>query len=176
VPEPSAEGERPLPFQGLYRALVASVWSGGSVRHTGAFWFPIPVSDFWQLIEDFERYQERWPWLETFTADQDGLVAGNVLRATILPPVPLRIRIQVRFHSCQRLASTEASITGDLCGHASLSFDEHGGGTRVRADWTLAAASAPVRVLMRVARPLVAWGHDRVVDLAVTGLGGTTSV
>lgn len=150
------------------------MWSGATVHYSEAFWFPIRVDDFWQLIEDFERYQERWPWLEAFTADQDGLVAGNVLRATILPPVPLRVRIQVCFHSCQRLSLTEAGITGDLQGHASLSFDEHNGGTRVRADWTLEPASKSVRLATRVARPLVRWGHDRVVDMAVTGLGGTS--
>lgn len=156
----------------LYRALVASVWSGATVHYTGAFWFPIRLEDFWQLIEDFDRYQEWWPWLEAFTADQDGLVAGNVLRATILPPVPLRIRIQVRFHRCQWQSLTEASITGDLRGHASLSFDEQRGGTRVRAVWTLVPASKAVRVATRVARPLIGWGHDRVVDMAVTGIGG----
>lgn len=151
---------------------MASVWSGATVHYTGAFWFPFPVDDFWQLIEDFDQYQERSPWLETFTADQDGLVAGNVLRATILPPVPLRLRIQVRFHSCQRLSFTDASITGDMRGHASLSFDEKRGGTRVRADWTLEPVSNAVRVATRLARPLVGWGHDRVVAMAVSGIGG----
>jgi hypothetical protein len=65
---------------------------------------------------------------------------------------------------------TEAHIDGDLRGHASLSFDELRGGTRVRAAWTLEAASAPMRVASRVARPLARWGHDRVVEMAVTGI------
>jgi hypothetical protein len=147
-----------------------SAWSGAAIHYTGEFWFPIHVHDFWQLIEDFDRYQEWWPWLQEFTTDRDGLVTGNVLRATVVPPVPYRLRLEVRFDSCQRLTVTEATIAGDLRGHASLSFDELRGGTCVRAAWTLEAASAPMRLAARVARPVVRWGHDRVVDMAVTGI------
>jgi carbon monoxide dehydrogenase subunit G len=146
-----------------------SAWSGAVVDYTGEFWFPVQIDDFWQLIEDFDRYQQWWPWLQEFTTERAGLVAGNVLRVTVVPPVPYRVRLHVRFDSCRRLSLTEATIAGDLRGHASLSFDEVRGGTRVRATWTLEAASTPMRVAARVARPVVRWGHDRVVEMAVTG-------
>jgi hypothetical protein len=147
------------------------VWSGAVVRYTGEFWFPVQIDAFWQLIEGFDHYQEWWPWLHELTTDRAGLVEGNVLAATVVPPIPYRIRLQVHFQRCERPSLTEATIAGDLSGQATLSFDEVRGGTRVRAAWTLQAASAPMRVAARVARPLVRWGHDRVVEMAVADIG-----
>jgi carbon monoxide dehydrogenase subunit G len=147
------------------------VWSGAAVHYAGEFWFAVPLDAFWQLIENFDQYQEWWPWLHELTTDRAGLVEGTVLTATVMPPIPYRIRLQVQFQTCERPSLTEATIAGDLRGHATLSFDQLRGGTRVRASWTLQAASAPMRVAARVARPLVRWGHDRVVEMAVTDIG-----
>jgi len=147
-----------------------SVWSGSVVHYTGEFWIALPAAEFWQVIEDFEQYQEWWPWLDGFSSDQPGLVAGNVLQATVVPPVPYRVRLSVRFESCERPSLAVATISGDLRGRASLSFDERRGGTRVRADWTLDAATTTMRIAAKVARPLMRWGHDRVVEMAVAGI------
>ena len=147
-----------------------SVWSGAALHYTGEFWFPVQIDDFWRLIENFDQYQAWWPWLQAFGADRAGLVSGNILTGTIVPPVPYRIRLQARLRTCERPSLTEASITGDLRGHASLSFDELRGGTRVQAAWTLEMASTPMRIAARVARPLARWGHDRVVEMAVSGI------
>lgn len=147
-----------------------AVWSGSVIHYTGEFWFPVQIEEFWRLIEGFDQYQQWWPWLQEFATERAGLVDGNVLSATVVPPIPYRLRLQVHFQSCQRLSSTEATISGDLRGHASLSFDELRGGTRVRAAWALAAASAPMRAAARMARPLARWGHDRVVEMAVADL------
>lgn len=147
-----------------------SAWSRASVHYTGEFWFPADLGDFWRLIEDFDRYEDWWPWLEAFSTETVGLVAGNVLQGTVVPPIPYRLHLQVRLHSCRRLAWTLATIEGDLRGDAAMYFDEVDGGTRVRAEWTLHMASAPLRVAVTVARPVVRWGHDRVVEMAVGGI------
>lgn len=147
-----------------------SVWSGSVVHYTGEFWIALPADEFWQVIEDFEQFQEWWPWLEGLISDRPGIVAGNVLRATIVPPVPYSVRLRVRFEACERPSLAVATISGDLRGRASLSFDEQSGGTRVRAAWTLDAASTAMRVAAKVARPLMRWGHDRVVEMAVAGI------
>ena len=147
-----------------------STWSSEGVRYAGEFWFPVPVEDFWRMIEDFDRYPEWWPWLRDFRTDTAGLVDGNVLRGTIVPPVPYRLHLQVRLYSCVRLSVTKATLGGDLGGQASMFFDEVHGATRVRVEWTLQMASAPMRLAARVARPLVLWGHDRVVEMAVAGI------
>ena len=147
-----------------------SVWSGSVVHYIGEFWVAVPAAELWQMIETIERYQEWWPWLEGLSSQRPGLVAGNVLRATVVPPVPYRVRLQVRFESCERPSLAVATVSGDLRGPASLSFVEQAGGTRVRAEWTLDAASTTMRVAAKVARPLMRWAHDRVVEMAVTGI------
>jgi hypothetical protein len=147
-----------------------SAWSGGGIRYAGEFWVPVPVEDFWRTIEDFDSYQVWWPWLRDFGAGEAGLVDGNVLRGTVVPPIPYRFRLEVRLHSCERLVVTKAILAGDLTGDATMLFDEVRGGTRVRVEWTLLMASAPMRVAARVARPLVLWGHDRIVEMAVADI------
>jgi hypothetical protein len=149
-----------------------SVWSAGGIRYAGEFWFPVPVEDFWRTIEDFDSYQVWWTWLRDFRTDTAGLVDGNVLHGTVVPPLPYRFRLEVRLHSCERLSVTKATLAGDLTGAATMHFEEVQGGTRVRVEWTLLRASTPMRVAARVARPLVLWGHDRVVEMAVAGIAG----
>jgi len=153
-----------------------SAWSAGAIRYAGEFWFPVPVEDFWRTIEDFGSYQMWWPWLRDFHTDGPGLVDGNVLHGTVVPPIPYRFRLEVRLHSCKRLVVTKAILTGDLAGDATMLFDEVRGGTRVRVEWTLLMASKPMRVAARVARPLVLWGHDRMVEIAVAGIAGRLPV
>jgi len=147
-----------------------STWSDGRIRYAGEFWFPAALEDFWRAIEDFDRYQVRWPWLREFRTDASGLVDGNVLRGTIVPPIPYRLHLQVRLHSCERLSVTKADLGGDLGGDATMYFDELEGGTRVRVQWTLLMATAPMRMAALVARPLLLWGHDRIVEMAVAGI------
>src|SRR3954462_4528348 len=93
-----------------------STWSSDGIRYTGEFWFPVPVEHFWRAIEDFDRYPEWWPWLHDFRTDTGGLVDGNILRGTVAPPIPYRVHLQVRLHSCVRLSVTKATLGGDLGG------------------------------------------------------------
>jgi hypothetical protein len=72
-------------------------------------------------------------------------VTGDVLHGTVIPPVPYRLRLDVRLQQCDRPRLIEAAIDGDVRGQAAL------------------------RVAARVAYPLMRWGHDRVVDMAVAG-------
>ena len=151
-------------------AAGRSTWSAGGIRYAGEFWFPAPVEDFWRTIESFDSYRTWWPWLREFRTDNAGLVDGNVLRGTVVPPFPWPFRLEVRLHSCQRLSVTKAELAGDVRGEAAMYFSEHDGGTRVRVVWTLFMVSAPMRMAARVARPLVLWGHDRVVEMTVAAL------
>ncbi len=48
-------------------------------------------------------------------------------------------------------------------------WQEAGSGTRVAVAWSVEMRSAPLRVAARVAYPLMRWGHDRVVEMAVSG-------
>jgi len=44
-----------------------------------------------------------------------------------------------------------------------------GGGARVAVTWSLEIRSVPLRLAACAAYPVMRWGHDRVVDMAVSG-------
>jgi hypothetical protein len=123
----------------------------------------------WAIIERFDLYQSWWAWLAGFRADEGGLVPGNVLHGTVIPPVPYRLRLEVRLRRCDRPRLIEATISGDLRGRAALRLEAAGDGTSAEMQWSLQMHSAPLRVAAHVAYPLVRRGHDRVVDMAVAG-------
>ena len=110
-----------------------------------------------------------WAWLREFRADQAGLAAGNVLHGTVVPPVPCRLRLDVRLQRCDRPRTVEAAVDGDLRGQAVLRLADAGGGTRVAVAWSLEMRSVPLRLAARAADPVMRWGHDRVVAMAVSG-------
>lgn len=147
--------------------------------YRGVFWFPVAPNDLWATIERFDRFESWWAWLHDFGADGDGLVAGNVLHCTVVPPVPHRLRLDVRLEAALRPHVVEATIGGDVRGSAVMRLEPVDDGTRVTAVWSLEMTRRPLRIAALIAYPLMRWGHDRVVDMAVAGfrqqaLGGIT--
>jgi hypothetical protein len=139
------------------------------VDYRGEFWFPVSPPQLWATIERFEQFEWWWGWLADFRADGSGLVDGNVLHGTVIPPVPYRLRLKITLQRCDRPRLVEAAVGGDLSGQAVLRLAEAAGGTRVAMAWSVEMRSAPLRVAARVAYPLMRWAHDRVVDMAVSG-------
>ncbi len=114
------------------------------IEYQASFWFPVNPSQMWAIIERFDRFESWWPWLAEFRADDGGLVTGNVLRGMVIPPVPYRLRLDVRLQRCDRPQLIEAMIDGDLRGRAALRLRRgrrHAGrGGVVAADAQCAAA------------------------------------
>jgi hypothetical protein len=139
------------------------------VEYQASFWFPATPPQMWAIIERFDLFESWWPWLADLRADEGGLVPGNVLHGTVIPPVPYRLRLEVRLRRCDRPRLIEATIGGDLRGRAALRLEAAGDGTSAEVEWSLQMHSAPLRVAAHLAYPLMRWGHDRVVDMAVAG-------
>ena len=139
------------------------------IDYQAAFWLPAAPREVWDTIERFDEFESWWPWLRTFHADRHGLVDGNVLHGTVVPPLPYRFHVTVRLVRCDRPQSIEATVSGDLRGTARLSLDASGDGTLAGVAWSLAMVRGPLRAAALVAYPLVRWGHDRVVDTTVAG-------
>ncbi len=139
------------------------------VDYHGEFWFPVTPGRLWATIERFDLFESWWGWLREFQADGAGLVAGNTLHGTVVPPVPYRLRLDIRLQRCDRPRSVQAAVGGDLSGRAVLRLEDADGGTRVAVAWSLEMRSLPLRFASRVAYPLMRWGHDQVVDMAVAG-------
>jgi hypothetical protein len=139
------------------------------VEYQEGFWFPATPDQLWVMAGRFDQFESWWGWLRDFSAEQDGLVADNVLHGTIIPPVPYRLRLDVRLERCHRPLLIDATVNGDLSGRAVLRLQDADDGTRVAVAWSLEMRSVPLRVAARVAYPLLRWGHDRVVEMAVAG-------
>jgi hypothetical protein len=139
------------------------------IDYRGAFWFPVAPDELWETIERFDRFESWWAWLRNFGADTPGLVAGNVLHATVVPPVPYWVRLDVRLETCRRPHVVEATIGADVRGSAVFRLEPVDDGTLVVVAWSLDMMSTTLRIAALVAYPLMRWGHDRVVQLAVAG-------
>lgn len=144
-------------------------WRDPTIDYDDAFWFALPPEQVWAAVERFDRFEAWWGWLREFRVEREGLVDGNVLRGTVVPPLPYRLRVTVRLERCEPPALIEATVDGDLRGRAALSLTPSGEGTDVGVRWSLAMVREPVRTAARVAYPVVRWGHDRVVEMAVAG-------
>jgi len=129
------------------------------VEYQASFWFPVTPPQMWATIERFDLFESWWAWLADFRADDGGLVPGNVLHGTVIPPVPYRLRLDARLQRCDRLRLIEAMIGWDLRGQAALRLEAAGDGTRAEVAWSLRMHRAPLRVATR----------DRHQDLAVDG-------
>ena len=86
------------------------------VEYQASFWFPVTPPQIWAIIERFDLFESWWAWLGDFRADDGGLVTGNVLHGTVIPPVPYRLRLDVRLQQCDRPRLVEAAIDGDVRG------------------------------------------------------------
>jgi hypothetical protein len=137
------------------------------VDYAETYWFPVRPPELWGVLESFDRYELWWGWLRRLQVERDGLVDGNVLRATVAPPLPFRMSVTVRLDRCERPSLVDASVDGDLRGRAVLWLEPAGTGTQARIEWSLGMVRGPVRSAARVAYPVVRWGHDRVVEMAV---------
>jgi carbon monoxide dehydrogenase subunit G len=133
------------------------------------FEFPLSPAALWARLEQVDQFENWWPWVQEFHVEGDGLAAGTVLHGVVAPPVPYRMRIRVELTRCERPGSIDAVIGGDLEGEASLRTRDDGVGSQVEVAWTVEMMQRPMRLASRFGRPLLQWGHDRVVETTVTG-------
>lgn len=131
--------------------------------------FPAPAERVWTTVSQLDCFSTWWSWLRDFRVDGPGLEPGTVLRGTIVPPLPYRLRLRVVLDECVPPRHILASVHGDLEGVALVAFEGEGDETRVVASWTLEMMQQPIRLAARFAHPLLRWGHDRIVEATADG-------
>ena len=139
------------------------------IEYRRAYEFATTPEELWDTIQEVDEFQQWWSWLEEFHLDGDTLQAGSVLTGVVAPPLPYRMRIRVEIVHCEPPARIDAVIHGDLEGKGRLELGPSDLGTRAEVEWTVEMMQRPMRLASRVARPLLQWGHDRVVELTVAG-------
>jgi uncharacterized protein YndB with AHSA1/START domain len=138
-----------------------------TIDYKGSFTLPGSPEQIWSALARFDRYESWWSWLTDFHVEGAGLATGSVLHGTVAPPLPYRMRIEVTLVRCVPHRSIQASVAGDLQGTASLLLRSAGAETKTDVAWTIEMMQRRLRLVARVARPLLLWGHDRVVATTV---------
>ncbi len=131
--------------------------------------FALTPAAMWERMEHLDQFESWWPWLQEYRLEGGGLTPGSVLHGVVVPPLPYRMAIRVELTRCEQPGLIDALVGGDLEGEAHLRVRAEGIRSRVEVAWTVEMMQRPMRLASRFGRPLLQWGHDRVVDSAVVG-------
>jgi carbon monoxide dehydrogenase subunit G len=131
--------------------------------------FDLTPEALWDRLGEVDQFETWWSWLSDFGVAGDGLVDGSVLRGTVAPPLPYRMAVEVRLIHVERCRSIDAEVAGDLSGRAGLRLRPDGTGTMAEVAWSVEMHQPAMRLASRFGRPLLQWGHDRVVAVTVAG-------
>ena len=129
-----------------------------------AWSFAVSPDRLWTTLEQTNLYRQWWPWLREFNVDGDGLTAGSTARLVIQAPLPYHLHCTIAVHDAVPARSLVGEVTGDLQGPARLELSPTPSGAAARLAWTLDVRSSLLRPFATVARPALAWAHDRIVE------------
>ncbi len=135
------------------------------VRSDRRYAFSVPPEGLWPALTRIEEYRRWWPWLRGFEAA--AFAAGERWRCVVQPPLPYALRFDLAIVEVEPLAFVTATVHGDITGRARLEVRATPGGSEARLVSELAPSNAMLRAIASVARPVVRFGHDWVLD---TGL------
>ena len=139
------------------------------IKYQRGYTFGLTPPELWAVLDQVDQYERWWPWLQEFRLEGEPLGAASVLHAVVAPPLPYRMRLQVELTRWDPPVAIDAVIHGDIEGEARLRVDPISTGSRVEVAWTLEMMQRPMRLASRFAHPLFQWGHDRVVEVSVSG-------
>jgi len=141
--------------------------------------FDKPPAEVWQAMTHTDAYTGWWPWLRRLVAG--GLATGEVWSCHVQPPLPYSLHFTITIGEVVAERSVEATIEGDITGTARVELSGGEGRTTVvHVVSDLAPAAGALRAFAAVARPMVTWGHEWVIDKGIrqfrhTALGGTAT-
>ena len=143
------------------------VTSPYAVRHDGEELFALSPEELWPEITDLDRFERWWSWLKEAKLEPDEVATGAVLTFSIVSPLPYKLRCRVEFVEVIEGERIRTLVTGDLKGWATLDLEPYEGGSCVWLQWELEPTQTPMRMLVRVARPLILRTKDWAIDLAL---------
>lgn len=129
-----------------------------------AWEFAVGPEALWATLARTDRYCDWWPWLRELHVDGGGLLPGSAAHVVIQAPLPYQLRCSVHVEEAVAPERLVATVSGDLEGPARLELVPRGAGTSARLVWELAVTSSLLRPISVVARPALAWAHDRIVE------------
>lgn len=131
-----------------------------------------PLDEVCHAISHSLNWPQWWPGVEKVEelAFGDTQGVGNVRRYTWRGRLPYRLTFDICVTRIQPQLTIDGTASGDVEGWGRWSFATDGQVTIVRYDWQVRIASARLRLLGWVARPLIRWNHDGVMHQGGQGL------
>lgn len=130
------------------------------------FTFDVGAERFWETISRTDDFPRWWSWLHRF--DVDGLHEGTSARCEVRAPLPYSLRFDVVVERVVEGRLVETMVKGDIAGPARLEIDALAADRcQARLTWALEPATPLLRNMARFARPVMEWGHDRVLEIGV---------
>ena len=121
----------------------------------------VSPEELWSAVVRVDQMPVWWPWLEDFRSGP--VEAGESATFTVRAPLPYRLRFEVTLDEVVASRRLAVSVAGDLAGWARLDVEPDELGCRAAVSWLLRPQRRLIVVASRLARPLLAWGHDRIV-------------
>jgi len=140
--------------------------------------FGVAPDQLWATLARTDCYRGWWPWLRAFELDGpagdgvDSLREGATAQVLIQAPLPYQLRCTVSVDDAVPSRRLATHVDGDLTGPARLELVGAGTGTDARLAWALELQAPMLRALSRVARPAMAWAHDRIVERGLVQFEG----
>lgn len=119
--------------------------------------------ELWDRVAEVDSYESWWPWLRRFDG-RGGLAEGSEWNCVVAPPLPYRVRFRLHLDRVAPGSEVHALVSGDIGGEALLTVVGNGNGSTARLRSELYPANPLLRRAGAVARPLIEWGHDWVLD------------
>lgn len=130
---------------------------------------PRQVFDTMAQVDDFPAW---WRWLRDYEIEGGGLHPGGVLRGLVVPPIPYTFHVSIHVDHIEPGSSIRARLRGDLDGDAQVWLVDHPVGCELTIRWDVEMRKPSMRAAAKVARPLLVWGHDHVIEVAVDRFRG----
>ncbi len=125
----------------------------------------MPPERLWALLSDTSAYSRWWPWLRSF--DPVPIRSGATTHCSIGAPLPYSVRVEVAVLEVVPRERVVATVSGDVRGPARLEIGTTAVGSTARLAWEVEVRRPLLRGAAFVAKPLLRWGHDRVVSRGV---------
>jgi uncharacterized protein YndB with AHSA1/START domain len=135
-------------------------------RFDRSWHFGVSPEELWATLARTDRYRSWWPWLREFDVEGGGeaLRTGALAHVVIQAPLPYQLHCDVRVVDAVSERRLVTVVEGDLEGPARLELTPTADGAEARLAWELELRAPLLRSFARVARPAMAWAHDRIVE------------
>lgn len=131
-----------------------------------------PIEQVWDAIVHSENWMQWWTAVDSVeelaTGEASGV--GNIRRFVWKTPLKYTLTFETCVVRIQAPVLLEATATGDAEGHGLWQLATTDRGTEVYYTWTVRTTKPWMNMLAAIARPLLEWNHNVIMEQGGEGL------